>query len=68
MKVSGGRRANVRLFVWRSLHEDDGQDMAEYAFLLAFVAALCILALQQLGTAVNTTYGAASTSLIGSVS
>src|SRR6185295_8820353 len=26
VKVSGGRRANVRLFVWRSLHEDEGQD------------------------------------------
>lgn len=68
MKVSGGRRANVRLFVWRSLHEDDGQDLAEYAFLLAFIAALCILALQQLGSAMNETYGAASSSLISSVS
>ena len=58
----------MRLFVWRSLHEDEGQDLAEYAFLLAFVAALCILALQQLGTAVNNTYNTASSSLIGSVS
>lgn len=58
----------MRLFVWRSLHEDDGQDLAEYAFLLAFIAALCILALQQLGSAMNETYGAASSSLISSVS
>ena len=58
----------MRLFVWRSLHEDEGQDLAEYAFLLAFVAALCILALQQLGTAVNNTYNTASSSMIGSVS
>ena len=58
----------MRLLVWRSLHEDDGQDLAEYAFLLAFVAALCILALQQLGTAVNDTYNTASSSMIGSVS
>ena len=58
----------MRLLAWRSLHEDDGQDLAEYAFLLAFVAALCILALQQLGTAVNDTYNTASNSLIGSVS
>ena len=58
----------MRLFVWRSLHEDEGQDMAEYAFLLAFIAALCILALQQLGTSLNDTYNAASSSLIGSVS
>lgn len=58
----------MRLFVWRSLHEDDGQDLAEYAFLLAFIAALCILALQQLGTAVNDTYHTVSTSLVGAVS
>jgi Flp pilus assembly pilin Flp len=58
----------VRLVVWRSLREDEGQDLAEYAFLVAFIAALCILALQQLGTAVNGTYGATSTSLIGAVS
>ena len=58
----------MRLFVWRSLHEDDGQDLAEYAFLLAFIAALCILALQQLGTSVNDTYNATSSSLVGSVS
>ena len=58
----------MRLFVWRSLHEDDGQDLAEYAFLLAFIAALCILALQQLGTAVNDTYNTVSTSLVDSVS
>lgn len=58
----------MRLLAWRSLHEDDGQDLAEYAFLLAFVAALCILALQQLGTAVSNTYNTASSSMIGSVS
>ncbi len=58
----------MRLFVWRSLHEDEGQDLAEYAFLLAFIAALCILALQQLGTSLNDTYNTASSSLIGSVS
>ena len=68
MRVEGGKAGNVRLLAWRSLHEDDGQDLAEYAFLLAFVAALCILALQQLGTAVNNTYNTASSSLIGSVS
>jgi len=54
--------------VWRSRHEDEGQDLAEYAFLLAFIAALCILALQQLGTSLNDTYNTASSSLIGSVS
>ena len=55
-------------FVWRSLREDDGQDLAEYAFLLAFIAALCILGLQQLGVAINDTYNTVSTSLVSSVS
>jgi Flp pilus assembly pilin Flp len=68
VKVSGGRRANVRLFVWRSLHEDDGQDLVEYAFLIAFIALLCILGIQNLGTAINDTYHSVSTSLVDSVS
>ena len=55
-------------FAWRSLREDDGQDLAEYAFLLAFIAALCILGLQQLGVAINDTYNTVSTSLVSSVS
>ena len=54
-------------FVGRSLREDDGQDLAEYAFLLAFIAALCILAIQQLGTAVNDTYHTVSSSLVDSL-
>jgi Flp pilus assembly pilin Flp len=58
----------VHQLVWRSLREEGGQDLAEYAFLLAFIAALCILALQQLGTAVNDTYNTVSTSLVDSVS
>jgi Flp pilus assembly pilin Flp len=58
----------VHQFVWRSLREDDGQDLVEYAFLLAFIAALCILAIQQLGTAVNNTYHTVSSSLVDSVS
>jgi len=58
----------VRHVVRRVLHEDEGQDLAEYAFLLAFVAAVCILALQNLGWAVNATYDATSTSLTSSVS
>jgi Flp pilus assembly pilin Flp len=54
----------VRNF-WR---DEEAQDLVEYAFLLAFVAAACILALQQLGTAINNTYNATSTSLVAAVS
>jgi Flp pilus assembly pilin Flp len=55
-------------WIRRFVRADAGQDLAEYAFLLAFIAALCILALQQLGTVLNNTYSAASSSLIGGVS
>ena len=33
--------------------DEQGQDLAEYALLIAFIGALCILALQNLGTALN---------------
>jgi len=48
--------------------DEDGQDLVEYAFLIAFIGAACILALQHLGVAINDTYQAASTSLVGSTS
>jgi len=54
----------VRKF-WR---DEGGQDLVEYAFLIAFIAAACILALQHLGVAINDTYNTVSTSLVTSVS
>jgi len=48
------------------LREDGGQDLVEYAMLLAFVALACLLGLQHLGVAINDTYTAASTSLVNS--
>jgi len=47
--------------------DESGQDLVEYAMLLAFIALLCIIGLQNLGTAVNNTYGAVSTSLTTSL-
>lgn len=55
-------------WIRRLFCEEAAQDLAEYAMLLAFIAALCILAMQQLGTAVNLTYGTVSSSLVSSVS
>jgi Flp pilus assembly pilin Flp len=55
----------VRGLEWRG---EEGQDLVEYAFLVAFIAAACILALQHLGIAINLTYNTVSTSLIGAVS
>jgi len=53
-------------WIRRLFCEEAAQDLAEYAMLLAFIAALCILALQQLGTTVNSTYGTVSSSLVSS--
>ena len=47
--------------------DDDGQDLVEYAFLIAFISLVCIVGLMNLGTAVNNTYGAVSTSLVNSL-
>jgi Flp pilus assembly pilin Flp len=52
--------------VTKLLRESDGQDLVEYAMLLAFVALACLLGLQHLGVAINDTYTAASTSLVNS--
>jgi len=49
--------------VKRLIYEESGQDLVEYAFLMAFVALACILGMQQLGLAINRTYGSVNTSL-----
>ena len=45
------------------IYQESGQDLVEYALLLAFIALVCILGMQQLGTAINGTYGSVNTSL-----
>ena len=45
------------------IYEEGGQDLVEYAFLLAFIALVCIFGMQQLGTAINATYMSVNTSL-----
>jgi len=47
--------------------DESGQDLVEYAMLLAFISLVCIVGLQNLGTAVNNTYNAASVSLTTSL-
>jgi Flp pilus assembly pilin Flp len=42
--------------VKRFLSEEDGQDLVEYVFLVAFIALFCVLAIQSLGVGVNNTY------------
>jgi pilus assembly protein Flp/PilA len=50
------------------IHDDHGQDLVEYALLIAFIALACIIGLQALGGAINTTYNSISSSLTGAVS
>jgi pilus assembly protein Flp/PilA len=52
----------------RLVREDEGQDLVEYALLIAFIALACIVGLKSLGTAINKTYQSISSSLSGAVS
>jgi len=49
----------------RFVREDDGQDLVEYALLLALVALAAITAMGLLGTAINNKYDSATASLNG---
>jgi pilus assembly protein Flp/PilA len=48
--------------------DEQGQDLVEYALLIAFIALACIIGLQNLGSAINQTYNSISSSLSGVVS
>ena len=57
----------MKHLISRFVREDEGQDLVEYALLIAFIALACIIGLQQLGTAINQTYNSISTSLTGAL-
>ena len=40
------------------IHDENGQDLIEYALLSAFVALVCVAGATQLGTALNNWYDA----------
>ena len=42
--------------VKRALVNDEGQDLIEYALLAAFIALAAVVAITQLGTAINNIY------------
>jgi pilus assembly protein Flp/PilA len=52
-------------FIAPFLRDERGQDLVEYALLIAFIALACIVGLQNLGTAINNTYNSISSSLTG---
>jgi len=45
------------------VREDEGQDLVEYALLIAFIALACIVGMKALGTAINTEYTSIGASL-----
>jgi Flp pilus assembly pilin Flp len=46
------------------LRDDTGQDLVEYVFLLTFIALACIIAMQNLGTAMNNTFDKVTTTFV----
>jgi Flp pilus assembly pilin Flp len=45
-------RALIRTFLWR----EDGATMVEYALMLAFIALVCVAAVELMGTNTNDVY------------
>lgn len=47
----------------RLWHEDEGQDLTEYALLLVLIALVAIVAMKTFGSAVSSTFSIASANL-----
>jgi pilus assembly protein Flp/PilA len=47
----------------RFVREDDGQDLVEYAMLVALIAIVCVGGVTALGTALNTWYDGVSSQI-----
>jgi pilus assembly protein Flp/PilA len=47
----------------RFVREDEGQDLVEYALLIAFIALLCIAGMQALGGGINQKFSEISSTL-----
>jgi len=57
----------MKNLIARFVREDEGQDLVEYALLIAFIALACIVGLRNLGTAINQTYNEISSTLTTAV-
>lgn len=53
----------MKNLIARFVREDEGQDLVEYALLIAFIALACIVGLRNLGSAINETYNNISSTL-----
>ena len=52
-------------FLGRVVREEEGQDLVEYAILLAFIALACVAAVTALGTSINTLLGKVGNGVTG---
>lgn len=43
-------------FIARFVHEEEGQDLIEYALLAAFISLAAVLAIMNLGSSINNIY------------
>jgi len=57
------RETIMKELLVRFVREDEGQDLVEYALLIAFIALLCIAGMQVLGQGVNKKFTDISSSL-----
>jgi pilus assembly protein Flp/PilA len=53
----------MKKLIQRFLHEEEGQDLVEYALLLALIAISLVVAIQTLRTAIAGRFQAASSTL-----
>jgi pilus assembly protein Flp/PilA len=49
----------------RVVREEEGQDLVEYAILLAFIALACVVAVTALGTSISNLMGRVATAVDG---
>jgi pilus assembly protein Flp/PilA len=53
----------MKNLIARFVREEEGQDLVEYAMLLAFIALIAIVGVKTLGTTVNTFFSNVATAL-----
>lgn len=55
----------MKNLIARFVREEEGQDLVEYALLIAFVSLAAIAGMTALGSGINTKYSSISTTLMG---
>jgi pilus assembly protein Flp/PilA len=62
-KSPGRNESTMVNFIGRFVRDEEGQDLVEYAMLLAFIALIAIAGVRTLGTTVNTFFSNVATAL-----